>query len=347
MTDRPHDSSAATTPRSFDDTFRELLAEPWAFEFFQAVHLLERFTPNRAAVGGFADPRAEVVRFRTAVSTAFPASEIAAFDPPDEEGDPPRMTVNFMGLTGPQGILPLVYSAYLAERERVGDHAIKDFFGMFDHRVLSLFYRAWARAHAAAHDNGDGWLTRHLLDLIGLGTDGLGGRLPMSDDGLLFYAGLLGLPTRPAIALEQLVGDYFGVPVRVEQFVGGWYPLETSTQCELGEDGGPSAQLGMGAVAGDETWDQQSRVRLRLGPLSRAQYDDFLPGGSAHEPMRALTRFFGDDQLDFELQLVLDRAEVPGVRLGMDGAESAPLGWCTWLRTSPLGCDPDDTVFTL
>ena len=100
-------------------------------------------------------------------------------------------------------------------------------------------------------------------------------------------------------------------------------------------------------MTGDETWDQQSRVRLRLGPLSRAQYEAFLPGGSAHEPIRALTRFFGDDQLDFEIQLVLAREEVPGIRLGMDGGESAPLGWCTWLRTAPLTSDPDDTVFTL
>jgi type VI secretion system protein ImpH len=133
--------------------------------------------------------------------------------------------------------------------------------------------------------------------------------------------------------------------VEVEQFVGAWYPLERATQCELDEDG-PSTQLGLGAVAGDELWDLQSRVRVRLGPLTRAQYDRFLPGGSAHEQLRALTRFFGNDQLDFEIQLVLARDEVPPCTLGGDDA-GLPLGWCTWIKTVPFGRDADETTFTL
>jgi type VI secretion system protein ImpH len=158
---------------------------------------------------------------------------------------------------------------------------------------------------------------------------------------------LLGIPTRPAAALEQLLGDYFGVPAEIEQFVGAWYPLERATQCALDDGSGPSSQLGLGAVAGDELWDPQSRVRVRLGPLSRAQYDQFLPGGRAHDELRALTRFFGNDQLDFEIQLVLDREDVPPCTLGDDDTPPLPLGWCTWIRTAPFGRDPDETTFTL
>jgi type VI secretion system protein ImpH len=258
------------------------------------------------------------------------------------------MTVNFLGLTGPQGILPLVYSLYLAERRREKDHAAKDFLGIFEHRALSLFYRAWERGHAAvAHGRGErDWLTRHLLNLLGLGTAGLQGKLPVADEALLFYAGLLGVPTRPAAALEQLIEDYFGVRAEMEQFVGAWYPLDESTQCALDENGSPSAMLGLGAVAGDELWDLQSRVRVRLGPLTREQYDRFLPGGSAHDQLQAITRFFGNDQIDFEIQLVLARDEVPACALGGDDG-GLPLGWCTWIRTAPFGRDPDDTTFTL
>ena len=195
---------------------------------------------------------------------------------------PPRMAVNFLGLTGPQGTLPLAYSLYVADRVRAGDHALKEFLGIFDHRILSLFYRAWEKTHiGVAHgEQRRDWLTRHLLDLVGLGNDALRERLPMLDEALLFYTGLLGLPTRPAGALEQLLGDFFGVPVSIEQFVGAWYPLERATQSELGDDASASSQLGFGAVAGDEIWDQQSRARVRIGPLTRRQYDEFLPGGS-------------------------------------------------------------------
>jgi type VI secretion system protein ImpH len=332
-----------------------LFGDPQGFEFFQAVHLLERLYPECAPVGEFADPNDEVVRFETPSGVAFPASEIRSLEQATDDG-PARMTVNFFGLTGPQGVLPLDYSLYAAARGRAGDHALKDFLGLFEHRLISLFYRAWAKSHptagfgrSATSDAGAeaertrDWLTAQLLSVVGLGTPGLQNRLPLSDESLLYYAGLLSLPSRPAAALEQLIGDHFDVPCEVEQFVGAWYPLSRSAQTALGDELG---SLGGGAVAGDEVWDQQGRVRVRIGPLTRLRYDEFLPGGGSHEALRALTRFYGNDQFDFEIQLVLARDEAPRFQLGADDAP-LPLGWCTWLRTAPLDHDPDDALFTL
>lgn len=335
--------SAASRRADESILLERLYAEPWSFDFFQALHLLEQLQPELAPVGEFADPRKEAVRLTSSTSVAFPASEIQALN---SATTPPRMSVNFLGLTGPQGMLPLAYSLYVAERVRAGDHALKDFLGIFDHRALSLFYRAWEKTHVVvAHGEKRDWLTKHLLDLVGLGNQALRQRLPLKDEALLFYAGLLSLPSRPAGALEQLLADFFDVPVHIEQFVGAWYPLERSTQSELGDDGSPSSQLGFGAVAGDEIWDQQSRARIRIGPLTRRQYDDFLPGGSAHEPLRALTRLYTNDLIDFEIQLVLAEDAVPMLRIADD--KPLPLSWCTWLATKSLGRDASDTVFTI
>jgi type VI secretion system protein ImpH len=99
-------------------------------------------------------------------------------------------------------------------------------------------------------------------------------------------------------------------------------------------------------VAGEEVWDPQARVRVRLGPLTRRQYDDFLPFGTAYGPLRTLTRFFCGEQFDFEVQLVLARDEVPPSILGGDGPGS-PLGWCTWMRSQPFSRNADDTILTL
>ena len=325
-----------------DSLLTRLFAEPWTFEFFQAVRLLEQFYPDRAPIGEFEEPRQESVRFTTSTSVGFPASEIQSLD----AGEPPRMAVNFLGLTGPQGMLPLAYSLYVAERVRAGDHALKNFLEIFDHRILSLFYRAWEKTHVSfGYDRaGRDWLTRHLLDLVGLGTSAMQGRLPIPDSALLSYAGIFSTATHSAAGLEQMLADYFGVPVAVQQFVGAWYPLTRSSQSELGDETTASS-LGLGAVAGDEIWDQQSRVRVRIGPVSREQYETFLPGGTAHEPLRAITRFYTNGQIDFEIQLVLARKDVPACRL--DDATPLPLSWCTWLRTTPMTRDPDDTVFTL
>jgi type VI secretion system protein ImpH len=323
-----------------------LRSDPTAFEFFQAVRLLERLYPRRQPVGDYGEPAGEVARFSVNPDTAFPASEIQSLD--FSGGGPTRMTVNFIGLTGPEGVLPYYYSLLVTERLRARDSALRDFLDIFHHRIVSLFYRAWEKYRfAVAHERDQrDRLTQHLKDLIGLGGRGLQDRLDIRDDALLFYAGLLAPQQRSATALQQLVADHFGVPVEVEQFVGGWYPLALGTRCTLGEEGDASEQLGWGAVAGDEVWDPQARVRLRLGPLTRSQYDRFLPSGSAYEPLRTLTRFFSGDQFDFEIQLVLARDEVPGCVLDAQLAES-PLGWCTWMRSRPFSRDADDTTLTL
>ena len=105
------------------------------------------------------------------------------------------------------------------------------------------------------------------------------------------------------------------MPVEIEQFVGAWYPVDEESQCSLGENGDYSEQLGLGAVVGDEIWDQQSRVRIRLGPLTLEQYLDFLPGHEGHRQLRSLTRFFAGGEFDVEVQLILRRQEVPACEL--------------------------------
>jgi type VI secretion system protein ImpH len=341
------DAPPPLPPEAVHALERLLRGHATAVEFFQAVRLLERTHPERTPVGHFGDPAEEVARFTVPPAIAFPASEIQSLA---MDGDgPARMAVNFLGLTGPTGVLPHAYTLQVAERARARDTALRDFLDLFHHRLVSLFYRAWEKyrftvAHERARRDP---LAAHVADLIGFGTAGLQNRLAVRDESLLFYSGLLAPHRRSAVGLEQLVGDYFGVPAVVEQFVGEWYPLGASDQCALDDAvESPSSRLGLGAVVGDEVWDPQAHVRLRLGPLTRAQYDDFLPGGSALARLRELVRVYADDQLDVEVQLVLRHDEVPTCRLGAEGS-ALPLGWATWLRTVPHAHDADDTVLAL
>lgn len=325
-----------------------LRRESTSFDFFQAVRILERLRPDREPVGYFTDPRSEVVRFGVPASIAFPPAEIAQLDVRD--AGPATMKVNFFGLTGPQGVLPYHYTLLIAERERAKDHAMGDFFDIFHHRIVSLFYRAWLKNHASVNyekQSGDR-LSEHLLDLLGQGVEFKERGLSPLQRTLMFYVGLLGPQARGAAALEQLLEDIFDVDVEVEQFVGAWYSLPASDQCAVGEEHGYSTQLGLGVVAGDEVWDQQTRVRIRLGPLDATQYADFLPTGSAHALLRWLVRFFSRDAFDFEAQLVLDRDAVTGCVIGEPDAEPQPLGWSTWIRTTKaFSRDPGETILRL
>ena len=318
-----------------------------SFEFFQAVALLQRLRFNdRQPVGQFSNPEDEAVRFRVNNSLSFPASQIQSIE--DQEQGPPEMRVNFMGLTGPNGVLPYAYTELILERLRAKDPALENFLDIFNHRMISFFYRAWEKYRfPATFYRGDDIFTHHLLDLIGLGTAGLSGRQSVPDSALLHYAALIGAQARSAEALEEILNGYFEVPVEVEQFAGAWYRLDPSSQCSMTDEGGDSEKLGAGVVVGDEIWDQQSRVRIQVGPLSLEQYTSFLPGGSAHEPLKALVRFFSNDELDFEVKLVLQRDDVPKCEVGGEDASAPRLGWISWLKSASLDHNPGDTILSL
>jgi len=325
----------------------DLVRDPTAFEFFQAVRVLGLASPGRRQVGDVADPAEEPVRFSVPASLAFPPSEIRSVE--ERPDGPLRMTVNFLGLIGPQGVLPDHYTLMVAERLQRRDRALRDFFDIFHHRILSLFYRSWEKSRfpVAYERSGQDPLTRHLRDLVGIG----GAAAPAPDASprvaLLHYAGLLLPQPRSALGLEQLLEGVFEVPVSVEQFVGEWYRPAGETQCVVTDDDQVAGRLGAGALVGDAVWDRQAKVRLRLGPLARQQYREFLPGGARHEQLRQLTRFYGGGALEFEVQLVLAREDVPPCVLGGPEQESLPLGWNTWVRTAPPTRDPDDTILTL
>ncbi len=321
-------------------------AEPWSFDFFRAVWLLEQFREGRRRVGMFNEPAREVVRFTANPSLAFPASSIQSLV---HESPLWRMAVNFMGLTGPLGVLPRHYTSVIQERARLKDFAFRDFADLFNHRAVSLFYRAWTKYRLPIRyaRGTDDQLTQSFLALTGLGMPHLTRRHEISDETFVWYSGLLSMQARSAVALEQILEDYFAVPVEVVQFVGAWCRLEGNSTTELSEDEDPSEQLGLGAVVGDEVYDHQARARIRMGPLTFAQYRRMLPGGSDYRRVRELTRLFSRDQIDFELQLVLKREEVPPAMLEPE-PEPVMLGWTSWVKTRPeFPRDPEDTVLFL
>ena len=329
---------------------REMLeTEPYCFRFFQAVRLMERLYPERKPVGLFVAPSTEVVQFSSVPTLAFPASEIQ--DLQTGKDGRPVMSVNFMGLSAATGVLPHAYTEYLLERARAKDRAPIEFFDVFNHRMISLFYRGWQkyRFYIAFERTGanEDVISKRLLDLIGLGTEGLTRRMEIDDQACLFYDGLLSQRRPTAQGLKQLLEDYFDVPVRVEQFTGTWRRLPPQNRTALADAGTFSERLGMGTIVGDEVFDQHGAVTICLGPLSFDRYKEFLPGAQASVELRSWLRLYANREFDFVIRLVLERNEVPHMKLGEDGVEAPRLGLVSWVRNRPLNRDPDEATYRL
>ena len=342
---------AAPRRRTGSSLREDLFSRGFEFDFFQAVRLLARLCPQRKAVGGAARPAEEIARFEAHLTMAFPASSIHEVRPA-EDGGPPRVTVAFMGITGTQGVLPFFYTERLIARKAARDTSMAAFFDIFNHRLASLFYRAWEKHRpatlyemAAVRDRRPDPFTRDLFDLIGMGTAGLRGRMQVPDEGLLFYAGLIAQRPRSASALRGLLRDYFAVPVEIEQCIGSWYALEEPDRCYLSPELERN-QLGEGTFLGDEIWNQQARFRIRIGPLGFDRFREFLPDGKALGQLRELTRFMTGQAMVFEVQVALRAAEVPWCRLDDKGFDAPRLGWMGWLKTGEFRSDAGDAVFT-
>lgn len=340
---------------------QKLFDEAFRFEFFQAVRVLERHFKGREPVGRQVDirgvgirPAREVVRFRTRPTLEFPASDLyditAVPDVADEDSRPARMAVSFMGLIGPSGVLPRYVTEELVDQSvRDGSHALWDFLDLFSHRLISLFYRAWERYRfTVAFERGTyDEFTEYLFDLVGLGTGGLRDRMGLPDAGLLRYAGLISQRPHSAAALEAVVGDYLGVPARIEPFTGQWLELDEENQCRLGP---PYRRLGVGTIAGERVWDSQSKFRVVLGPLTLEQFRRLLPegpdgpAGPDHRPAFEITRLMVGPGLDFDVQLVLRAAEVPDCAADTGAAVRPMLGWTTWLKTRPFERDDSQVI---
>lgn len=321
---------------------RLLLQETYRFDFHQAVRVLEAGVPEAVPVGQGDDPRREVLRFRGAVATQFPASDLAALRYDPATGELPELEVNFLGLAGAFGPLPAPLTELVLQRLRDQDTSPRDFLDMFNHRLISLAARI-RRAHRPALQPGrpeDGPFALLLFALLGLRGDGLrrrlgrggGQRMLGVDAGLPFHAGLLNQRPTSLHAVERLLSSHFGLEVRGTPLVGRWLRLDDDQVTVLGR-GGRNRRLGRGAVLGRRSWDQAAAIRLAPEPVPLATFRAFLPGGRRHAELAVLVGYALGAAADVFLRLTLPPPEVPPSRPSRHAGMAPQLGWTSFLTT--------------
>lgn len=324
---------------------KRLFEEPYSFEFFQAVRLLEKIYPERKPVGSEALPNEEVVRFRSRIALDFPPSEIHEINvTKDESSDVERveMLINFMGMIGVSGVLPVHYTELAMDRIRHRDTTLWSFLDIFTHRAVSMFYRAWSKYRfPIGYERGNDDFTAYLFDFVGLGSNGLRGRMDLEDESLLPYGGLIAQRPHSANALANILSDYFGARATIEQFFGQWLRLGAQDISKLGTE---NSMLGSSAIIGSQVWDQQSKFRVRLGPLTFKKFQAFLPNGSGYKALRSIVKFIVGLEFDFDVQLILTAKQVPGTILTTNAVRRPMLGWTSWLKTIPFKKDDEQLV---
>lgn len=349
---------AAAHGRTRAALIERLLQEPFAFDWFQAVRVLERWARQRARsrpsapVGGDSAPEQEHVRFRVLVSQGFPASPLSQVRN-NAGASPVEAIVTFFGLFGPQGVLPAHYTSLLLRRVRMRDYALRDFLDLFHHRAISHFFRAWekyrlpAAFDRAAQDGQADPITQSVYCLSGYGTPGLRGRLSVPDTAFLYYAGHFAHFPRSAAALAGLLSDYFGIPVTVEQAVGQWLTLADADGSRMPDADNPDGrnnELGISLIVGERVWDVQSKFSVRLGPLHYDDFRMFMPDGDGLRGLVELVRSYVGSEFDFDVVPLLLPTDAPPCEL-VDGPDAPRLGWNAWMHDGDYVSVIADAVF--
>ncbi len=336
---------AATGRRPDPPLIQTLSERAAAFDFFQAVRLLEALgaKTGRRPVGFDHEPRTEAARLKGDPSLAFPAGElrdVRGLGVPDRAA-PPDVRVTFLGFLGASGVLPQHYSELVVRRVQQKDTAFLDWLDLLLHRTLSLLHRAWwkhrpafsfeqARRHPDVRDP----VELMLRALAGIATGKLAGRQAIDDETLLFFAGHLASRRRSAAALARAAGAWLRAPTRLREFVGRDLPLDVNDRSRLpgrSRTQGVHARLGRDLVLGTSARDVSGKVRLEVGPLAHPDYLALLPGGASHAGLRDLVRTFAGVGIDCDLQVSFRKETLPSARLAGRKTPGCGLGRDAWL----------------
>ncbi|WP_420139336.1 type VI secretion system baseplate subunit TssG [Sphingomonas sp.] len=308
-------------------------------EFFQTVRLILAATGR--GVGDDTRADAEPIRFRVMDGMRHPDTEILALERPAPEG-PVEMTIAPMGLTGPMGVMPDHYSDLVVNQRRARDEALARFLDLFNHRAISLFYRAWAkyRLPVQFEENGGAFsdpFSQALAALAGIA------RLDAPDT--LAAAGSLARRVRSPGSLRRIVAAMFTMPVEVIELQSRWIRIEPGERTRLGsgfQPRGHYASLGTNAVLGETVPDVTGRFRIRIGPLDWPSFQAFFEADGLRKRLTEAVRFAIGGTIDFDIQLVLRADQVPPITLAAKGAPM--LSRTGWLLAGPAKKDRDDAV---
>jgi type VI secretion system protein ImpH len=336
-----NDQASAKRHERLQELFVALEKEPFKHDFYQTMRVIEALQPQQKRLGESLRPVEDAIRLGQEPSMAFAPAAMTRFTPATEQGKP-RLDVRFFGFLGPNGPLPLHLTEFAAQRAlHHGDTTFARFLDTFLHRLLSLFYRAWAQASPTVsldrpkQDRFAG----HVGALAGYGMPELLGKDAVPDAARQYFTGLLSRNVRHADGIAAILKSFFRMPARVEPFIGHWMRLQDRDRTRLGMRG-PAAQLGGGATLGATIWDRQHKVRVVLGPMSYSQYVDLLPSGTAGKVLHSwLVSYFGHEMV-CDVQLILAHTEVPETSPGVGGR----LGWTSWCGARRAATDAQDLI---
>ncbi|EKO3782404.1 type VI secretion system baseplate subunit TssG [Vibrio harveyi] len=287
------------------DFFQQLKKRP----LFEAIHLIELgLLKGGAQLGSDSLPKNEKVDLKVNSTLGYENAQLSNVH--RSGNDRLILETNLIGLTGEQGVLPHHYSELAISRQKEGDGAMVDFYDIFNHRLLSLYYRCWqlSQISVQAHEHSKGARSPLINSL-----EAVSGH---SDHLINHYAGLFASRNRSKGALKTIIEDLTGCDVRLHELQGQWLRLSKEEQTRLGGKSTPEgqfAQVGRGASIGAKAWNINAAVMIELIPTSTEQVSQLLPNNPYINTVKSLVHEYVGKHKSIKWKLTTRHKYLPKV----------------------------------
>jgi len=298
---------------------------PWTLSFLGLLRHLSAQHSRLPPIGQAIRPSDEAFRAGQVAALTFAPREIAEVE---QRQGRLRVQLYGLGMLGPNGALPIHLTEIVRERNEANrDSTTADFLDLFHHRAFTQFYHAWARSQATAglDRRDDEVFSRYIGWLAGSETDEIASSSLPPHARLAASAHQVREARNPD-GIEATLSHFFGVPVRLDEYVLHWVAIDPAEYCLLGNPGAPSV-MGQGAMLGEMVPDRQQKFRLTIGPLKLQQYLNFTPNGRDLPTLVEWVRSFVGYEFVWEVELQVIPDSAPTAILG----SQERLGWSTWL----------------
>lgn len=330
---------ATITRRSSSALITQLTHRPHEFDFYQTIRILEAAKRFPAHLGEGSDPQEEALRIRSHVTLSVSASDIHSLDMTTHV---PTLTVNFMGIAGVYGPLPMPYTELILDRLRVRDHGLRDFFDVFNHRLVSLWYRSSKKGRVLAMNlvPEETDVGQTLLNLCGIPERTVVQNTAIPLRSFMSFAALFWQNTRSVAGLKVLLEDFFHIRVDIDEYQGGWQQPPEQDWTRIGAFMGRFQRLGVDTILGKRSWNNGLGIRLTLVDISWVTYLQALQGRH-HQILHNLIRSYCGSLHRIQICARVRMDEIPATHLRIGHARLGQTTWLTrghgqGLKNSPL-----------
>lgn len=213
--------------------------------------------------------------------------------------------LNFMGLIGTYGILPVYFKELMLVKEHM--HFMQVLYDLLQQSSIQLAYEAWSKRQ---------WYTQifnnqGILPFLNSLTMG---KVSQEMDEyyvqtLQFFCAFFLAKHRPVTALAKLITELLQVQIDIFSMRGGWITLPLKDRSYLAAQGNKEQheqlRLGVNAVLGKKLWCPQQGLEIKVHIKAIEKLIKLLPGGELYAVLRRLIILFAGKQHQWFLTLEL------------------------------------------